>query len=292
MRRLAVIDMGSNSFRLVVFGYEPDGDWEELDEIREAVRVAEGAGADGLLQPDPMERAVQVAKAFASFCRASEIDDVTAVATSAIRDAPNGDELLARIRDEAGLEARVLSEQEEARYGYLAIVNSTALDSGYGFDIGGGSVQIMRIEERRLDRAGSWPLGAVRMTERFGDDSRALREHVRSVLGAEAWIEADDPARAAGIGGTIRNLTAAARKRGLSLTRDALGELSDELAGMPASERGRVPGIKSDRGDVILAGALVLAELMDRCGVDAVETTRAGLREGIFFELSARPGGR
>jgi exopolyphosphatase / guanosine-5'-triphosphate,3'-diphosphate pyrophosphatase len=301
MRRLAVIDMGSNSFRLVVFGYEPDRNWEELDEIREPVRVAEGAGEDGVLGPEPMERAVQVAKAFSSFCRAEEIDDVTAAATSAIRDAPNGGELLARIRDEAGLEARVLSEQEEARYGYLAVVNSTALDSGYGFDIGGGSVQVMRIEERRLERAGSWPLGAVRMTERFGDDAQALREHVRSVLDAEDWIEAGKPARAAGIGGTIRNLAAAARRRagvpkreaqGFELTREALGDLVDELAGMPTSERGRVPGIKSDRGDVILAGALVLAELMGRCGVEAVETTRAGLREGIFFELSARPCGR
>src|SRR3954454_18813756 len=221
MRRTAVIDMGSNSFRLVVFGYEPEDHWQHVDEIREAVRVGEGMGDDGLLRPEPMERAVRVAKVFSSFLRASAIDDVMAVATSAIRDAANGAELLDRIRDEAGLGARVLSEQEEARYGYIAIVNSTTLRTGYGFDIGGGSVQIMRIDDRRLERAGSWPLGAVRMSERFlpdgdeasGKELRALRKHVRWVLESENWIEAGGGMRAAGIGGTIRNLASAAERR-------------------------------------------------------------------------------
>jgi exopolyphosphatase/guanosine-5'-triphosphate,3'-diphosphate pyrophosphatase len=301
VRRAAVIDMGSNSFRLVVFGYEPEDHWQEVDEIREAVRVGEGMGDDGLLRPEPMDRAVRMSKVFSSFCRASGIDDVTAVATSAIRDAANGAELLDRIREEAHLEARVLSEQEEARYGYIAIANSTTLENGYGFDIGGGSVQITRIDDRRMVRAGSWPLGAVRMSERFlpddddagGKDVKALRKHVRSVLEAEDWIVPGDPARAAGIGGTIRNLASAAERReglpqtdaqGFNLTHEALDELIDELADMPPAKRGRVPGIKPDRGDVILGGAIVLSELMERCGAESVETTGAGLREGVFFE--------
>ena len=300
MRRAAVIDMGSNSFRLVVYGYAPGRYWQHVDEIREAVRVGEGIGDDGLLQPEPMARALRMAKVFSSFCLASGIDDVTAVATSAIRDAANGPELLERVREEAGLEARVLSGEEEARYGYLAIANSTTLDDGYGLDIGGGSVQVMRLEDRRLVRADSWPLGAVRMSERFlpGDEAsgkaiKALRKHVRAALENEAWIEPGSPARAGGIGGTIRNLASAAERRaglpqtdgeGYTLTRDALEELIDELAGMPASERAGVPGIKPDRGDVILGGAIVLAELLERTGAPAVEATSAGLREGVFFE--------
>src|SRR3954464_4642473 len=213
--------MGSNSFPLVVYGYQPEDHWQHVDEIREAVRVGEGMGDDGLLRPEPMDRAVRVAKVFSSFLRASAIDDVMAVATSAIRDAANGAELLNRIRDEAGLGARVLSEQEEARYGYIAIANSTTLRTGYGFDIGGGSVQIMRIEDRLLERAGSWPLGAVRMSERFlpdddeagGKDLKALRKHVRSVLDGEDWIEAGDGMRAAGIGGGIPQPASAPRRR-------------------------------------------------------------------------------
>jgi exopolyphosphatase/guanosine-5'-triphosphate,3'-diphosphate pyrophosphatase len=300
MRRSAVVDMGSNSFRLVVFGYEPKQYWQHVDEIREAVRVGEGMGEEQILKPERMDLAVRTAEVFSSFCRASGIDDVTAVATSAIRDAENGPELLARVREEAGLEARVLSAEEEARYGYLAIANTTTVTDGYGIDVGGGSVQIMRIDDRGLTRSGSWPLGAVRMSERFlpGDEAggkamKALRKHVRSVLEDEDWVGAGEAARAAGIGGTIRNLASAAEKRanlpqtdaqGFILTRDALGELIEELASMPASKRSDVPGIKPDRGDVILGGAIVLDELLEGCGADSVETTSAGLREGIFFE--------
>jgi exopolyphosphatase / guanosine-5'-triphosphate,3'-diphosphate pyrophosphatase len=292
--------MGSNSFRLVVFGYETGRVWQHVDEIREAVRVGQGVGDDGMLQEEPMNRAVRTSILFSSFCRASGVDDVTTVATSAIRDAPNGPDLLARVRGESGLEPRVLSGEEEGRYGYLAIANSTTLTDGYGIDVGGGSVQIMRVEDRQLVRSESWPLGAVRTSERFlpGDEAggkalKALRKHVRATLADEDWIESLDPARAAGIGGTIRNLASAAEKRaglpqtdaeGFQLTRDALGELIDELADMPASKRGGVPGIKPDRGDVILGGAVVLDELLERCGLDALEATGAGLREGVFFE--------
>ena len=164
--------MGSNSFRLVVYGYEPGRFWQHVDEIREAVRVGERMTEDELIHPEPMERAVRTAEVFSAFCSAAHIDEVTAVATSAIRSAGNGEELLARVRDEAGLDARVISEQEEARYGYLAIANSTTIEDGFGIDIGGGSVQAMRLDARRMTESGSWQLGAVRvaMKDREGAD--------------------------------------------------------------------------------------------------------------------------
>src|SRR5918912_1521040 len=129
MQRAAVVDMGSNSFRLVVYGYEPGRWWQHVGEIREAVRVGAGVGDDGMLQPEPMERALRTAKLFSAFCRAS------------------------------------------------------------GIDVGGGSVQLMRIEGRRMTASGSWPLGAVRLSERFlpGDEAggkalKAARKHVRATL--------------------------------------------------------------------------------------------------------------
>jgi exopolyphosphatase/guanosine-5'-triphosphate,3'-diphosphate pyrophosphatase len=302
--RSAVIDMGSNSFRLVVYGYEPGRYWQHVDEIREAVRVGQGMGDEGVLQPEPIERAVRTAHVFGSFCRAASIDEVDPVATSAIRAAGNGRELLERIARESGLEARVLDEAEEARYGYLAIANSTTIEDGFGIDVGGGSVQAMRLEGRRMTHSASWQLGAVRVSEAFlpGDDSaspkqlKALRKHVKSEIEGASWFTgADSKAgpRAVGIGGTIRNLASAAERRaglpetdaqGYLLTRDDLESLIEELASMAPQKRGRVPGIKPDRGDVILGGAVVLATMMDRAGIEELEATDAGLREGIFFE--------
>ena len=219
MERLAVIDMGSNSWRLVVYGYEPGTAWWSLtDEIREAVRVGAGMGDTGALQPEPMDRALHTAAVFASFCRASGVERVEPVATSAIRDASNRDELLDRIRERTGLQVRVITGEDEARFGYLAIANSTTLADGCGIDLGGGSVQLMRLADRKLVQSVSLPLGSVRVSERFlpGEKApskaiKALRAHVKEELVPLDWWDAEG--RLVGIGGTIRNLAAAAQKR-------------------------------------------------------------------------------
>jgi exopolyphosphatase / guanosine-5'-triphosphate,3'-diphosphate pyrophosphatase len=299
MQRVAVADMGSNSWRLVVYGYEPGTPWWSLvDEIREAVRVGAGMGEEARLRPDRVERALHTAAVFDSFCRALDIEQVEAVATSAIRDAVNGGELLAAIRRQTDLKPRVISGLEEARYAYLAIANSTTIQEGFGLDMGGGSIQALSIHARRLVEARSLRLGSVRVSEEFlpGEKApakamKALRKRVAGELQALGWWEGGG--RLVGIGGTIRNLAAAAMKRldvpgldvqGFGLERGALENLIELLASRPASKRGEVPGIKPDRGDVILGGALVLAAAMDAGDFDCVEVIEAGLREGVFFE--------
>jgi exopolyphosphatase/guanosine-5'-triphosphate,3'-diphosphate pyrophosphatase len=164
-RRLAVIDLGSNSFRLVVFTYT-DAWWKRTDEIYEPVRVGEGQAEGGALRPAPMERALETIELFAHFCRATGIEDVRPLATSAIREASNREELVAAARERAQLEIEVLSREEEARYGYLAAVNSTTLADGVALDIGGGSMQLTQVAARRARAARSWRLGAVVTTER------------------------------------------------------------------------------------------------------------------------------
>ena len=304
VERVAVIDMGSNSWRLVVFGYEPDTPWWSLvDEIREAVRIGAGMGESDdedrpVLRPDRVELALHTAAVFAAFCRATGVEQVEALATSAIRDALNGPELLEDIERTTGLHARVISGEEEARYGWLAIANSTTIEDGFGLDIGGGSIQTLRIEGRRLADSSSLRLGAVRVSERFlpdekatGKQMKALRSHAAAELEELGWWSGGG--RLVGIGGTIRNLAAAAMKQmdipdidvqGFLLTRGALEELIDDLASRPASKRDQVKGIKYDRADVILGGALVLATALEEGGFEGIEVTEAGLREGAFFE--------
>jgi exopolyphosphatase/guanosine-5'-triphosphate,3'-diphosphate pyrophosphatase len=306
MDRVAVIDMGSNSWRVVVYAFRPEGPWMLTDEIREPVRVGAGMEQGGsVLQPEAIGRALHTAALFSSFCRASGIEDVTAVATSAIRDASNRDVLVDAIAATAHLPIRVLSGEEEAWYGYLAVVNSTTLSDGFAIDIGGGSVQLMQVADRRLVASDSMPLGAVRMSERFlaaekatAKDMRSLTKAVRGQISERAWFAAGSTPRLVGVGGTIRNLAVAAQRRlgypdtgaqGFVLERQVLQELIDELASRPASKRGSVPGIKPDRGDVILGGALVLAAAMDEGCFEALEVTEGGLREGVFFERFLAP---
>src|SRR4051794_40581663 len=190
--------MGTNSWRLVVFGYEPGTPWWSLvDEIREAVRIGAGMGeaADNgnerMLRPDRVELALHTAAVYAAFCRATGVEQIEALATSAIRDAVNGEELLRDIDRTTGLHARVISGEEEARYGWLAIANSTTIDDGFGLDIGGGSIQALRIEGRRLADSRSLRLGAVRVSERFLPDDKASAKQMKE-LRAHATAELEE----------------------------------------------------------------------------------------------------
>ena len=306
-RRLAVVDLGSNSFRLVVFTAS-GGWWKRTDEIYETVRIGEGQSVGGPLQPEPMRRALATLELFSHFARATGLSsvEVDAVATSAIRSASNRDEFLAKAREL--LPVRVLSEEEEARYGYLAAVNSTTLADGAVLDLGGGSLQLVRVKGREARKLRSWPLGAVRMTERFlADDGpahkkalKALRAHVASELEDVSWIGKGE--RLVGIGGTVRNLAVAAQiaaelpsfgVQGFVITRDALDDLVERLAAVPASQRAKeVKGIKPARADVILGGAAAIQAVLEVGGCDGIEVTEAGLREGVFFERHLAPTGR
>jgi exopolyphosphatase/guanosine-5'-triphosphate,3'-diphosphate pyrophosphatase len=294
-RRIAVCDLGSNSFRLVVFT-AADGWWRRTDEIHEAVRIGAGLAETGKLSADGIARGLATAEVFAHFCAAVGITDIDAVATSAIRDATNANEFL----DHAALPVRVLSKEEEARMGYLAAVNSTTLSDGAVLDLGGGSMQLVRVASRDATELQSWPLGAVRMTERFGlgegvaskKQLRQLRDHVARELEDAPWLSKSGE-RIVGIGGTVRNLAAAVQRaegipefgvQGFVVQGDALSELVARLATMEPDERAKVPGIKYSRADLILAGAAVVEAVLEIGGFRAIEATEAGLREGVFFD--------
>ncbi len=300
-RRTAVLDLGSNSFRLVVFSTGDGGWWKRTDELTEMVRIGGELDADGSLSQPRMAHALETLRVFAAFCATSgiHVDHVEAVATSAIRDAPNGGAFVKRARKATGLPIRVLSQAEEAWCSYVAAVNSTALEDGVVLDLGGGSLELVEVHDRRAGRVASWPLGAVRASERFlAEDGPAkpeaierLRAHAHAELATAPWL-GDTGGRLIGLGGSVRNLATAAVRaaelplesvQGHVLSAAALDVLIAELARRPAEERDRIPGIKRGRGEVILAAAVVLSAALEVSGADGIEVTEAGLREGIFL---------
>jgi exopolyphosphatase/guanosine-5'-triphosphate,3'-diphosphate pyrophosphatase len=304
-RQVAVIDLGSNSWRLVVYTFNtgpPTPWWKRTDELYETVRIGAGMGATGRLSDEAIARGLETLTVFEHFLAAGELgaDQVYAVATSAIRDAANRDEFLRRARETTELRIEVLSAEEEARLGYLAAVNSSTLGDGGVLEIGGGSLQLVGVRDRRAQELTSLQLGAVRLTEQFlpgggparTKDMNALREHVRDALRDVPWL-GESGHRLVGIGGAVRNLAAAALDaldqpfdigvQGYVLTPDRLAALIDQLAPLTPAERGAVPGIKPGRGDIVLAAALTIATVVEAGGFEGIEVTEAGLREGVLF---------
>lgn len=297
-RLLGVIDMGSNSFRLVVYRHEP-GRWFRLvDEIREPVRLSEGV-RDGRIGAAALARGARAAHLYAAYCASAGVERIDAVATSAVRDAVNQAEVVRALSAEGRLPVRVLSEEQEARYGFLGAVNATTVTEGWFLDIGGGSLQVGRVENRRLVRSVSRPLGAVRLTEAFlsGDqrsrpEMKALRRHVCAVLSEVGWI-GDGDGRLVGVGGAIRTMAVMHQRitrhpfidpQGYRLSRPDMQRLLDEITALPASNRTRLPGLKADRADIILAAALAVDEVLGLTGARRMEVCAHGLREGVMYE--------
>jgi exopolyphosphatase/guanosine-5'-triphosphate,3'-diphosphate pyrophosphatase len=316
-RRVAIIDLGSNTCRLVIFAYNTHLSFRLVDQVSERLRISEGmfpsdpegpGGAENRLQPEPMARAAQLLRMFRELCEANAIDRVIAVATSAVRDAANRDEFLTRVGRETGLELRVLSGEEEACYAYLGVVNSLAVTDGIIADLGGGSLELVRVRDRSPEDFASLPLGAVRLTEQFfGSDpiepgqARKLNEYVDEQLERLKWLPTDGRAQLVVLGGTMRALAKMdqiahaypiARLHGYGMSRRALHDQVNELIGQPLKARKKIGGLKGERADVIPAGATVIFRLMKRLGAKCLTVSGQGLREGLFYEEFLRDSTR
>jgi len=296
-RRIGIIDLGSNTGRLIALAYQPGYSYKLIDELRDVVRLAEGMGAAKSIRAEAFERGLDTLSTFKAYCDAVGIDEICATATSAVRDAANGPDFLAAVEAKTGLRLRLLSSEEEAYYGVLAVANSFALDSAAVFDLGGGSAQLGLMEGRRFKRSYSWPLGAVRLTERFllsdppsKKELKALTKYVREAL---KQVDAGfGGLPLVGMGGTVRNLGDIQQKRegypidllhGYLLRQEALDKIVEEIISKPLAERRAIPGLGADRADIIAAGALVVREAVSLLGAPGLIISGQGLREGLFY---------
>ncbi|HKV89970.1 MAG TPA: Ppx/GppA phosphatase family protein [Thermoplasmata archaeon] len=298
-RPYAVVDVGSNTARLAVFEVTDAGGLRASFESKEVPRLGEGVGPDRSLTDGALRRGVESLARFRRRLAAIGDPPAIAVATSAVRDAPNGSEFVARVRTATGFSLRVLSGDEEARYAYLGVAGAWDLHADTIVDLGGGSLQAARTRAGAVEIAGSAPLGALRLTESFfehdppkrrevEDLRRHAREHLRRLPGAGALR-----GRLFGVGGTIRCLARVAvdlttypleRVHGYPLTRGNLARVERLLLGLDADERRGIPGVGGHRADVIVAGSVVVDELMRRTGASEIVVSATGIREGIALE--------
>lgn len=298
LERLGLVDLGSNTARLVVYEFERDGGFRLVDELREVVRLGEGIARRGRMRQQNMDTALAALRSFADYAAATRLPSLRILATSAVREAENGAEFTARVL-ELGLDAAVVSGGEEAALGVLAVANTTAFEDAWVIDLGGGSMQLSRMRARRFESGGSYPLGSLRCSEAFlvGDpppqrEVAALENEVEARLGTALEAMRADPAPVVAMGGTIRNMASAtARARGhawphvhaYTLSVAELEELTDRLVALRVKARGRVPGINAYRADTILGGALVYRTIARRARLEQIHLSGFGVREGALF---------
>jgi exopolyphosphatase / guanosine-5'-triphosphate,3'-diphosphate pyrophosphatase len=285
--RVAAIDLGTNSTRLLVADVE-GGHVEEVSRGLRITRLGEGVDARHRLLPAPVARVRNVLVDFRRELERLGAERTLAVATSAVRDAENGEAFLGEVEWSYGFSTRLLTGDEEARLTYRGVTAGRSLEARtLVLDIGGGSTELIL-----ADRHTSVDIGSVRMTERFGEDVDAIGAYVSSVTPKL------DVRCAVGVAGTVTSLAALdlglvdydpQRVHGHVLTASAIDEQLARLAALPLEERRRLPGLEPERAPVIVAGAAILRELLRRYALDRIEASEHDLLHGAALAAAELP---
>ncbi|MFI5689794.1 Ppx/GppA family phosphatase [Streptomyces sp. NPDC051636] len=300
--RLGVLDVGSNTVHLLVVDAHPGARPLPAHSHKAELRLAQLLDGGGAIGAEGVDKLVGVVRDALQAAEDKGVEDLLPFATSAVREASNADEVLARVQDTTGVELQVLTGEEEARLTFLAVRRWFGWSAGklLVLDIGGGSLEIAYGIDEEPDAAVSLPLGAGRLTAAWlpGDPPapeaiRALRRHVRTEIartvgefsrfGAPDHVVATSKTfkQLARIAGAARSAEGLYVQR--ELKRESLEAWVPRLAGMTVDQRAELPGVSDGRAAQLLAGALVAEAALDLFGVESVEICPWALREGVIL---------
>ncbi len=294
--QVALLDLGSNAVRFLLVQVTPGAEYRVLREERIQTRL--GDSPSGLLPARAVRETLRGIRRFLQDVRNGADPRVVAIATAAVREAGNAEDLLGPLRREDGVAVRILSWEEEARLGAMAAARSLPFRRGIVADLGGGSLQLTQVQDGEIHPLASLPLGAVRATRRHlhrdppdPEEIVALRREVwRHVL--PVLPKTNGGKTMAGVGGTIRTLGRlhlvgsngqSSSRHGLRIDRAAVAALRARLEALPLDRRGQLPGLKAERADIIVAGAVVVEELMAIGGFSALTVCMQGVRDGLLI---------
>ncbi len=309
-RRVAAIDLGSNTVRLLVADVDGAGAWKEVARDRRITRLGEGLHAAGAVTPAAIRRTADALAEYGEKARRLGADEIAVVGTSAVREAANRSEIVAAIREAAGLSVEVIDGEEEARRMWLGVRSEVGTPPGTTavvVDIGGGSTEWIAGDDD-VSSLVSLPVGVVRLSEQF-PVRRALsseeRERLRDVAleaasRAAVVVRPDPPVHVIGTAGTPTTLAALdmrlavydrARVSGYRMSAASVEGWFERLAGMDASARLEFPGLEAGREDLIVPGAALLWATLSIYRGESVVVSDGGLLEGILIHRFARDRG-
>lgn len=308
-RILAAIDIGTNSIHMVVVRIDPNlPAFTIIAKEKDTVRLGDRNPKTGDLTPEAMQRAIATLRRCQELATSFNVEQIVAVATSAVREAPNGREFLQRVDSEIGLFVNLISGQEEARRIYLGVLSGMEFNNHPHMiiDIGGGSTELILGDSHEPRFLSSTKVGAVRLTAEFittdpvsPTELQYLQAYIRGMLERPveellAHLEPGEEPRLVGTSGTIETLAAFhAREKlgiipnplhGYQLNCKDLKEMVKRLASLTLAQRSTIPGMSDKRSEIIVAGALILLEAMTLLGIETLIIGERALREGVIVD--------
>ena len=302
MKRIAIIDIGTNSIKFFVGERQEDGTIKTIVDKNDIAQLGEGLRETGVINPEALERNAQSVAAFAKEATENGAEKIVSVGTMALRTAKNSADFVARVKELCGVEVQVIPGEEEARLSYLAVLSGLPLEEGGElviFDTGGGSTEFIFGKGTELKNRFSVNLGGLIITENFFKDDPVAEGSVDAAIAyideqfAAAGVNGK-PLQLVGMGGTVTSMGAVKHKmvkynpdviQGSTLTKEDVQEQVDTYAARTIEQRRELPGLQPKRAGTILAGACILKTILKRLDAAQLTISDRGLRHGLAFDL-------
>lgn len=297
-KKVGIIDIGSNSVRLLLVEIGEENCFRVINELKEYVRLGDGLDKDDLLSQEKIDLAIKTLTTYKNICDSFQVSKIIAVATEAVRRAKNKSDFLMET-EAIGLNIKILSGTEEAYYDYFSTINSIDVDNALIMDIGGASTEIILVKNRELVNSISFPFGAITLTERFQindvlgeDQEKGLINFLKKKLNSLEWLKEAKGFPLIGIGGSIRTIGKIQKKVSdypLNLIHNYEIEDKDVISiynfvsYKNNIQRKKIKGLSTDRADIFVGAAALVKTLMELCSIKRIQISRNGIREGLLY---------
>lgn len=302
MKKVAIIDLGSSSARLVIYEIGKENTYCLIDDIKSSIRMSENMENGEYLNKESIIKAIRVVRLFNEICAEHNINnnDIIAVTTEAVRKAKNGKHFIKLVKKIIGIKFKILSDTEEAFYSYKSVIHTVNINNGIVIDIGGASTEIIKFENNTITNLASLPIGAVLATENFlekdivTDQSlSSLEEHLHKTISSISWLLKEQSQLIIGVGGTIKAIAKIHREynnyplkliHNYAISKSDFMEIYEDLCKTNLNTRKTLPGLSPDRADIIIGGFTIFKVLISKLHADSLIISNYGIREGILFQ--------
>lgn len=299
MKKIAIIDVGTNSTRLVLLSINDNGGYKVIDEIKESVRLGQDMGEECMIKPRRIAQLIMALQMFRRLCDNNGVDEIIAIATSAVRRARNQRSFLDQVYAETGIELKVLTGEQVGHYVYVGVSNTVDVDNAVIVEIGGGSMEIMHMQKRALKNIVSIPYGSVNLTEKFqlqdkisDEQAKEIEDFIYKQLDAVPWLKNLKGLPLVGVGGAFRNIGKIMMKKSkysidvlhnYELSFEAVENVYKEVLSMNLDRRIKIKGLSNERADIFVGAAAAVTGVMRFMESDKVIISTNGQREGILY---------
>ena len=302
MEKIAIIDIGSNTARIVIVNVLDGGYYNVIDELKEPVRLAQGMETDGFLRTLRIQQMVKTLSTFKNLYESHKVNQVFAYATAAVRRAKNQKTFVDEILNGCGIKVTVLAQEEEANLVYTGVINSMDIPRGLIIDIGGASVKVIHYNRRFMLEQDSLPFGAVTLTEKFihitdgNERARQMEDYVTEYIKKLDWLgNLEEDTQLIGVGGSIRNLGKISRRfkryplnmaHNYHIPFEEFDNIYNSLKAVDVTKPVRIKGVSASRAEILPAAMSVIRAFERATSFSGITISGAGLREGVIFHYA------